>query len=106
VQEIFDQNPKRIDVRSGSFSSVEAANKLVNSTLAQNQGTVNQVAAGILRSDVVHAQFDSITGIEAVGPNIRSEIYFRQTYGVGVMIRHDPDSPRGYLIVSGFPSNR
>jgi hypothetical protein len=106
VQEKFDENPNRVDVRSGSFSSVDAANKLVNATLAQNRATVDQVAAGARSEAVVHAQFNSVTGIEAVGPNIRSEIYFRQTNGVGVMIRHDDYSPRGYSVFTAFPSNR
>lgn len=105
VQEIFDQDPRRINVHSGSFSSIEAANKLVNSTLAQNRAIVDQVAAGLRHDAVVHAQFGSVTGIEAVGPNIRSEVYFRQTDGVGVRILHDPSSRRGYFVDTAFPSN-
>jgi hypothetical protein len=40
-----------------------------------------------------------------VGANIRSQVYFRETYGVGVVIQHDPYSTRGYSILTAFPSN-
>jgi hypothetical protein len=106
VLEVFDERPKAHDVRSGSFPSVEAATKLVSSTLAQNQAVVDRVASGELCRAVVLSQFGSVTGTEAVMANSRSQPYFQDTYGVGVVIIHDPFSPRRYSIVSAFPSNR
>jgi hypothetical protein len=106
VQEAFDREPRAQNVHSGSFSSVEAANKLVNSTLGKNRAMVDQVAAGLRTREVVFAEFESVTGIEAVGPNIRSEVYFRQTHNVGVVVQQDPYSPRGYFVLTAFPTSR
>lgn len=102
----FDLNPNVTDVRSGSFSSPAAANKLVNSTLARNQAIVDGVASGVIERTVVIGEFNSITGIEAVAPNARSEPYIRETYNVGVVIAHDPYASRGYRIITAFPTNR
>jgi len=106
VREVFDERPNAHDVRSGSFPSVEAATKLVSSTLAQNQAVVDRVASGELSRAVVLSQFGSVTGTEAAMANSRSQPYFQDTYGVGVVIIHDPSSPRRYGVVSAFPSNR
>ncbi len=106
AREAFEERPDAQDSRSGSFSSLEAATKLVNSTLAQNQAIVDQVASGVRNREVVFAHFGSITGIEAVAPNIRSQPYLRETYGVGVLIFHDRSSPNGYTVWTSFTSNR
>jgi hypothetical protein len=106
VREVFDERPYARNVHSGSFSSLEAATKLVNSTLAQNQDIVDKVASGLLSEKTVFAQFNSITGIEAVAAHIGSQVSIRETYGVGVLVVHDPSSPRGYIIWSAFPSNK
>jgi glycerate kinase len=78
----------------------------VNSTLAQNQAIVEEVVTGIRSHAVVFAKFKSVTGIEAVAPNVRSQPYIRETYGVGVVIVHDRSSPKGYTVWTAFPSNR
>jgi len=106
AQENFDRNPNARDSRSGSFPSLESATKLVNSTLAQNRDILDRVAAGELPRTIVFAQFNSVTGVEAVIPRIHSQPYFRETYGVGVMVVHDPFSSLGYRVLSAFPSNR
>jgi hypothetical protein len=106
ARENFDRNPGARDSRSGSFSSLEAATKLVNSTLAQNRDTVDRVATGELSRAMVFAQFNSVTGIEAVIPRIHSQPYFQETYGVGVMIVHDRFSSHGYRVLTAFPNNR
>jgi hypothetical protein len=103
--EAFDRDPHAENARSGSFSSLDAATKLVNSTLAQNQATVTQVANGLQDRVVVFASFDSVTGIEAVIPNRRSQPYFQETYDVGVVIFHDRFSPRGFTVLTAFPTN-
>jgi len=106
AREAFVQNPDAFDSRSGSFSSIEAATKLTNSTIAQNQAIVDQVASGMRLRDVVITHFLSITGIEVVVPSVTSPGYIRETYGVGVVIIHDRLSPRGFRILSAFPTNR
>ncbi len=73
--------------RDGSFPSIEAANKLVNATLAQNRPYVEDVANGILdRSPLLVGYFDSPTGREACRVSVRSAPYVRVTTGVGVVI--------------------
>lgn len=106
AREAFEQNPRARDSRSGSFSSIEAATKLVNSTLAQNADVVDRVASGVEMRGRAFAQFNSITGIEAVMPTARAQPFFQQTHGVGVIIDHDPLSPRGFTVWTAFPTNR
>jgi hypothetical protein len=90
----------------GSFSSLDSATRLVNSTLAQNEVLVGQVAHGTLPVKRVDAQFDSITGYEAYAPTERSQPSMRETFGVGVVIVHDPGSEKRFRILSAFPINR
>ena len=106
AREAFDREPRAQDSRSGSFSSVEAADKLVNSTLSQNRTIVDQVASGVRRRELLLATLNSVTGMEAVVPTARAQPFFRRTYGVGVMIEHDPSVPKGYSVVTAFPTNR
>jgi len=87
----------------GSFSSLEAANKLINSTLSQNSGIVEQVATGRLPGTTATARFDSATGYEAYAPTERSQPYLRDTYGVDVVIQHDPSVDNGYRIITAYP---
>lgn len=95
--------------RAGTFFSLEAANKLVNSTLAQKQDVVDQVARGeigIRRNIPVDARFGSPTGREAFTErpwDPSASIDFRETFGVGVFIRHNPRSIKGFSIISAFP---
>ena len=105
VREEFGKRPDARDARSGSFTSLEAATKLVNSTLAQNRDTIERIASGLLPTMPVFSQFDSVTGMEAVAAHIGSGISFRETYGVGVIAVRDPSSPRGYTVWTAFPSN-
>ena len=102
----FDRDPNAQDSRSGSFPSLEAANKLVNSTLAQNQAIVDQVASGLRGGAVMNTLFDSPTGIEAVVASRGSQANFRETYGVGVVIFRDRSSPNGFTVFTAFPTNR
>jgi hypothetical protein len=90
----------------GSFSTLEAANKLVNSTLSQNSEVVEQVATGRVPVANLTGTFTSATGYEAYSRNERSEPYLRDTYGVGAVIRHDPGSAGGYRIITAFPKTQ
>jgi len=92
-------------LREGSFPSVEAANKLVNSTVAQNQDKVALVTAGLSPREQLDAQFDSPTGYEAYLRTGNSTPYIRPTYGVRVIIVPDPGSAKGYRVDTAFPRN-
>jgi HK97 family phage portal protein len=100
-----DPDPEKHDIRSGSFSSLEAANKLVNATLAQNRALIGAIAAGAEPEQRVDADFGSLTGYEAYAPTIRSQPYIRDTTAVGVYVRRDPSSPNGIRVISAYPRN-
>jgi hypothetical protein len=94
--------------RVGSFPSLEAAQKLVNSTLSKNKAIVDLVAKGELGVDKpvpVDSFFESPTGYESYAPRFHSIPEIRNTYGVRVVLRHDPFRPRGFTIRSAFPVN-
>ena len=75
--------------REGSFPSVAAATRLVNSTLAQNSARVARVASGVEPDAFVTAQFASKTGIEAYSPSAMQahtcEIHMEWVYSSGTI---------------------
>jgi hypothetical protein len=87
-----------------SFPSLDAATRLVNSTLSQNREMVDLVASGEARDATVRAEFASPTGYQAylAGPN--SLPYMRDVYGVRAYIVWDPRSARGYRVQSAYPA--
>ncbi|TMI99440.1 MAG: hypothetical protein E6G97_22725 [Alphaproteobacteria bacterium] len=91
--------------REGSFESRESANDFVNRTLERNSVTVDQVADGKSDRTFLNTRFGYRTGREAFRPSIDSEPYLRDTYDVGVEIRHDPRSARGYRVHTAYPMN-
>jgi len=91
--------------RAGSFPSVEAANKLVNATLAANEEAVTAVADGRRAGAFVTSVLGSATGMEAYARTPRSEPYIRSTYGVGVLIAHDPGTRNGFRVITAYPRN-
>jgi hypothetical protein len=92
--------------RLGSFASDESANDLVNRTLERNKATVDMVASGELKEAFITSRFGFITGREIFRPDPTERYYyFRPTYGVGVDIRHDPGSSRGYRVHTAYPRN-
>ncbi len=91
--------------RHGSFSSLEAAQKLTNANLSQNAEMVNSVARGDSEDAFVKSTFGSITGKEAyrTTQSASSSIGLRNTIGVGTYIRHAPDMPNGFIIITSYP---
>ena len=91
--------------RHGTFPSLEAAQKLTNSNLAQNSEIVNAVARGELPDAFVTSTFNSVTGTEAyrITQRTSSPVRVRRTFGVGTFIRHAPDMPDGFAIVTSYP---
>ena len=92
-------------LREGSFPSLEAANKLVNATVAQNQDKVDLVTGGLSPREELDAVFGSPTGYEAFVRTGRSTPYIRDTYGVRVVIIPDRNSAKGYRVDTAFPIN-
>jgi hypothetical protein len=86
-----------------SFSSLESANKLVNSTIAQNSFVLDRIARGELQSDFITARFSAPTGYEAYLSTLHSTPYRRDTYGVGVVVLRDTRVDRGWRVQSAFP---
>jgi hypothetical protein len=91
--------------RSGSFTSLEAANKLVNTTIAANQGKVDQVVIGGSPKEILDHDSDTPIGREAYMRNARSQAVIRDTYSVRVVIVPD-SSEKGYRVLTAYPRNR
>jgi len=106
-EETFQIGPFEVGLlRAGSFPSLEAATKLVNSTLSQNQALVDQVAEGKIGGARLVADFNSSTGFEAYKATTRSQAIVRDTNSVEMFIRHDKSSPNGFTVFTAFPMNR
>lgn len=92
--------------RHGSFASLEDANDLTSRTLEQNGKIVDEVAKGIRDEEFVKTRFGYKTGREAIRlPQSGSQPHMRDTYGVGVLIRHDRTSPKGFRVHTAYPRN-
>jgi hypothetical protein len=96
--------------RAGSFTSLEAANKLLNSTLSQNQARIDDFVQGRFPMSLpfmyAHADFDAPTGYEAYAGNDRSQPRMRETYGVTVLLIRSNQSKKGYYVRTAYPVNR
>ncbi|WP_409563272.1 RNase A-like domain-containing protein [Hyphomicrobium sp. MC8b] len=97
--------------RAGSFSSLEAANKLVNSTMAdpENAAKIDMFREGkyrfLLPELRIFKTFSSPTGIEAYAPDDRTPPIMRTTSGVTVRLIRTGRVPRGYYVDSAWPMN-
>ena len=85
--------------RAGSFPSLAAAHKLINSTLSRKRAIVDEVASGLRKDAFVTATFSSKTGIEAFRSTPYANPYLRDTYGVGIWIVHDRKAKNGFRIL-------
>jgi len=89
----------------GSFLSAEAANDLTNQILQMNTERVDAVASGVKDEEWLAERFGYVTGKEAYHANPSEPVYIRPTYAAGILIRHDPRSPRGYTVFTAYPVN-
>lgn len=92
-------------LRDGSFPSLEAANKLVNATIARNSDKVDKVVNGLSGKENLDTVFGSPTGSEAYAASAHSQPYIRETYGVRVVIVPDRTSAKRYRVETAFPRN-
>jgi Bacterial CdiA-CT RNAse A domain len=87
----------------GSFTSVESANRLVNSTISDNQDKIDQGIRDGEPEVVISKSFKSPTGYEACLARAHAEPVIRDTFGVKVVIEPDPGSARGWRVHTAYP---
>jgi hypothetical protein len=87
----------------GSFTSVQSANRLVNSTISENQDKVDQGIRDGEPAVVISKRFPSPTGYEAYLARAHAEPVIRDTFGVKVFILPDQGSARGWRVHSAYP---
>ena len=96
------------DLRAGSFPSLEAANKLISSTISQNRAAIDAFVAekGLLARNAmeVEAAFGSPTGYEAWAPDHDTYPEIRATYAVGVRLVRDTTVAKGFRVDSAWPA--
>lgn len=89
----------------GSFLSRESANDFVNRVLERNARLVDAVASGLQEEAWLEERFGFPTGKQAFRPGPELQLYIRPTYKVGVLIRYDQRSKRGYSVHTAYPLN-
>lgn len=94
-----------VGLTESSFSSLEAANKLVNATIARNRDKLQSVVDGELPKASLDAEFSSPTGREAYSRNERSQTVLSDTYGVKVVVVRDRTASKRYRVDTAFPTN-
>ncbi|MGN6311125.1 MAG: RNase A-like domain-containing protein [Xanthobacteraceae bacterium] len=88
-----------------SFPSLEAANKLVNSTISRNSDKLQSVIDGQLPRAELDTVFSSPTGREAYSRNDRSQTVLSDTYGVRVVVVPGRTVSKGFRVDTAFPTN-
>jgi hypothetical protein len=94
-----------VELRNGSFTDLEAANRHVNATLLRNRNGVDRVAEGKSSRAALDALFGWETGREAFVTGGQTDPQIRATYGVRVVIVAYRRIPRGYRVHTAFPRN-
>src|SRR3954452_19261336 len=92
-----------VELRKGSFTDIEAANRHVNATLLRNRNGVDRVAEGKSSRAALDALFGWETGREAFVTGGQTDPRIRETYGVRVVIVAYSQIPRGYRVHTAFP---
>jgi hypothetical protein len=103
AQNILDRGDDFRGVRVGSFTSVQSANRLVNSTISDNQDKIDQGVRDGESFVLISKSFESPTGYEAYLARAHAESVIRDTFGVEVLIRPDPGSVRGWRVHTAYP---
>jgi hypothetical protein len=103
AQNILDRGDDFRGVRVGSFTSVQSANRLVNSTISDNQDKIDQQIRDGEPQVLISKSFKSPTGYEAYLARAHAEPVIRDTFGVEVLIRPDPGSARGWRVHTAYP---
>ncbi len=90
---------------ASSFTSIEAANKLINATIANNKDKVDRVVKGQESRDTLEWKFGSPTGYQMYKDSASSQARHRDTYWVRVVVERDVSNPRGFRLVTALPFN-
>jgi hypothetical protein len=87
----------------GSFTSIQSANRLVNSTISENQDKIDQAMRDGEPFVLISKSFKSPTGYEAYLARANAEPVIHNTFGVEALIRPDPRSARGWRVHTAYP---
>jgi hypothetical protein len=103
AQNILDRGDDFRGASVGSFTSVQSANRLVNSTISDNQNKIDQAMRDGEPFVLISKSFKSPTGYEAYLARANAEPVIRNTFSVEVLIRPDPGSARGWRVHTAYP---
>jgi hypothetical protein len=103
ARNILDRGDDFRGASVGSFTSVQSANRLVNSTISDNEAKIDQAMLGGDPYVLISKSFKSPTGYEAYLARANAEPVIRNTFGVEVLIRPDPGSTRGWRVHTAYP---
>ena len=103
AQNILDRGDDFRGARVGSFTSVQSANRLVNSTISDNQDKIDQAMRDGEPGVLISKSFKSPTGYEAYLARAHAEPVIRNTFSVEVLIRPDLGSARGWRVHTAYP---
>jgi hypothetical protein len=103
AQNILDRGDDFRGARVGSFTSVQSANRLVNSTISDNQDKIDRQIRDGEPQVLISKSFKSPTGYEAYLARAHAEPVIRNTFGVEVLIRPDSESARGWRVHTAYP---
>ncbi len=88
----------------GSFTNLESATKLVNTTISRNSGDVINFMGSKEDRIALTSMFGSVTGREVYMKTPRSEPHVRETYNVKVILKKDKNN--GFFVLTAFPTNQ
>ena len=103
AQNILDRGDDFRGASVGSFTSVQSANRLVNSTISDNQDKIDRAMRDGEPFVLISKSFKSPTGYEAYLARANAEPVIRNTFSVEVLIRPDPGSARGWRVHTAYP---
>jgi hypothetical protein len=103
AQNILDRGDDFRGASVGSFTSVQSANRLVNSTISDNEAKIDQAMRDGEPFVLISKSFKSPTGYEAYLARAHAEPVMRDTFSVEVLIRPDPGSTRGWRVHTAYP---
>ncbi len=90
---------------AGSFLSLEEANGLIDSTIAQNVEIVRALTNGDFFDEpfAITSIFNTVTGKEAYADTESGLAYMRKTNAVKVVLRRDTNRINGFYVLTAYP---
>jgi hypothetical protein len=87
----------------GSFTTLNSAGALVNSTISEHTKDIDEFIKGNDFRKVLESRFNVPTGYEAYAASPNSSFEIRPTYWVRVVLLRDRNRARGYTVLTAFP---